>query len=37
MIVDLMVWHFGAVLARYLELYWESDTDLKLGNILACG
>ena len=37
MISYLMVWHSRDVLAKYLDLYWESDMDLYLDNILQCG
>ena len=36
-IADLMVWKIGAVLAKCLDLYWVSDMDLYLGNLLSCG
>ena len=36
MISDLMLWHLGAVLARYLELYWSSEMDIYLDIILEC-
>ena len=36
MISYLMLWHLGAVLARYLELYWSSEMDIYLDIILEC-
>ena len=36
-IEDFMVWRLGAVLAKYLDLYWVSDMGIYLDNLLACG
>ena len=37
MISDLMIWHLGAVLEKYLDMYWVSEMKLYLDNLLACG
>ena len=37
MIAYLTVWYLGAVLAKSLDLYWESYMELYLDNILECG
>ena len=35
LISDLVVWHLGDVLVKYLDLYWESDVDLYLDIMLG--
>ena len=36
MLADTMVWHLGAVLAKYLHLYSTSEMNLYLDFLLAC-
>ena len=37
MIADLMVWHLGDVLYKYLDLDGSSEIGLYLDNMLTCG
>ena len=37
MIVDLIFFHWGDVLEKELDIYWASEMEIYLDNILACG